>query len=65
MNIPTNTQQLLNKVKNRLLILSPTVNAGLERECNKGDFYRDGDKCIGKGGFGEAGYKGGNQVPRI
>lgn len=53
MNIPTNTQQLLNKVKNRLLILSPTVNAGLERECNKGDFYRDGDKCIGKGGFGE------------
>ena len=45
--------QLLNKVKERLLILSPTVKAGLERECNKGDFYREGDKCIGKGGFGE------------
>ena len=46
--------QLLNKVKERLLILSPTVKAGLERECNKGDFYREGDKCIGKGGFGES-----------
>lgn len=45
--------QLLNNVKERLLILSPTVKAGLERECNKGDFYREGDKCIGKGGFGE------------
>ena len=46
-------QQVLNKVKNRLLFLSPTVKRGLERECNKGDFYRCGDNCIGKGGFGE------------
>ena len=46
-------QQVLNKVKERLLFLSPTVKRGLERECNKGDFYRCGDNCIGKGGFGE------------
>ena len=44
---------MLNKVKERLLILSPTVQAGLERECCKTDFYREGDKFIGKGGFGE------------
>ena len=43
----------INKVKERLLILSPTVRAGLERECCKSDFYREGDKFIGKGGFGE------------
>ena len=46
-------QQVLNKVKERLLFLSPTVKRGLERECDKGDFYRCGDNCIGKGGFGE------------
>ena len=45
--------QVLNKVKERLLFLSPTVKRGLERECNKGDFYRCGDNCIGRGGFGE------------
>ena len=39
----------LNEVKERLLILSPTVKRGLERECNKGDFYRCDDYCIGKG----------------
>ena len=44
----------LNQVKERLLILSPTVQAGLEREGNKRDFYREGDKCIGRGGFGAA-----------
>ena len=49
----TEFQQVLNKVKHRLLFLSPTVKRGLERECNKGDFYRCGDNCIGKGGFGE------------
>jgi len=43
----------VNKVKDRQLILSPTVLAGLERECNKNDFYREGDRYIGKGGFGE------------
>ena len=45
--------QELNKVKERLLILSPTVKIGLERESDKGDFYRCGDYCIGRGGFGE------------
>ena len=45
--------QELNKVKERLLILSPTVKIGLERESDKSDFYRCGDYCIGKGGFGE------------
>lgn len=43
----------LNKVKNRLLILSPTVKSGLERECNKTDFNQEGGRPIGKGGFGE------------
>jgi serine/threonine protein kinase len=43
----------LNKVKKRLLSLSPTVAAGLERECNKSDFFREGDKAVGVGGFGE------------
>ena len=46
-------QPMVNKIKERLLILSPTVQAGLERECNKTDFFREGDKFIGKGGFGE------------
>lgn len=46
-------KQILNKVKKRCLMLSPTVKAGLEQECNKSDFYREGDKAIGKGGFGE------------
>ena len=44
---------IINKVKNRLLSLSPTVRTGLERECNKDDFYREGDSYIGKGAFGE------------
>ena len=43
----------LNKVKNRLLFLSPTVRTGLERECNNKDFFREGDNYIGKGAFGE------------
>jgi len=44
---------VLNKVKNRLLILSPTVKDCLERECNKNDFIQEGGRPIGKGGFGE------------
>ncbi len=43
----------LNKVNERLLNLSPTVKIGLEREGDKADFFRVGDYCIGKGGFGE------------
>ena len=41
---------ILNKVKKRCLILSPTVNAGLEPESKITDFEKD--KEIGKGGFG-------------
>ena len=43
---------ILNKVKHRLLILSPAVEAGLEREACKSDFESLEDKSIGKGGFG-------------
>lgn len=43
----------LNKVKQRYLILSPTVQAGLEREACKSDFSRVDDRPAGKGGFGE------------
>jgi serine/threonine protein kinase len=43
---------ILNIIKNRLLILSPTVSEGLEREANKDDFEALDDKALGKGGFG-------------
>lgn len=36
-------QQVLNKVKESLIFLSPTVKRGLERECDKSDFYRCGE----------------------
>ena len=52
-SVPHPLPLMLNKVKNRLLFLSPTVRAGLERECNKNDFFREGDSYIGKGAFGE------------
>ena len=48
-----NKKQQLNKVKNRILFLSPTVKEGLERECGKDDFFSEGDKPVGKGGFGQ------------
>jgi len=47
------TQPVVNKIKNRLLFLSPTVKNCLEAECQKGDFSTDGQKPLGKGGFGE------------
>ena len=50
-NVNKNHRQL-NKVKNRLLILSPPVDKGLEREACKADFEALEDKNIGKGGFG-------------
>lgn len=43
----------LNQVKNRILKLSPTVREGLERELSKEEFFSEGDKPIGKGGFGQ------------
>ena len=42
----------INKVKNRILSLSPSVKNGLERECTKEDFYSEENEAIGKGGFG-------------
>lgn len=48
MEIKTKTP-ILNKVKNRLLILSPTVKECLEPESKANDFYRDGNKHVGKG----------------
>ena len=44
---------ILNKVKQRCLILSPTVKECIEKEGSKSDFFREGDKPIGRGGFGE------------
>ena len=54
MVVPQNPPKklMLNKVKKRLLILSPAVAAGLEREACKTDFESLEDKSIGKGGFG-------------
>ena len=46
---PTNPPKL-NKIKKRCLILSPTVNAGLEPESKITDFEKERE--IGKGGFG-------------
>ena len=43
----------INKVKNRILMLSPSVKEGLERECTKEDFYSEEDDPVGKGGFGK------------
>ena len=44
---------MINRVKNRILFLSPSVREGLEKECCKEDFLSDGDRAIGKGGFGQ------------
>ena len=41
----------INNVKNRILSLSPTVKAGIERECTKDDFYSEDSKEIGRGGY--------------
>jgi len=46
-------QPQINKIRNRLLYLSPTVQAGLEPECTKNDFFQEGGKALGKGAFGE------------
>ena len=53
-SLPTiSAKPIINKVKNRLLLLSPTVKACLEPECQKTDFCTEGPKALGKGGFGE------------
>jgi len=43
----------VNKVKKRLLFLSPSVTNNAERECNVGDFQSLSRKAIGEGAFGQ------------
>lgn len=43
----------INKVKRRLLFLSPSVASNSERECNVGDFQSLSRKAIGEGAFGQ------------
>ena len=51
-NKPTNENNIyINNVRNRILSLSPTVKAGIERECTKDDFYSEDNKEIGRGGY--------------
>ena len=44
---------VLNDVQKRFFLLSPTVELGFERECNKYDFIHENKNPIGKGAFGE------------
>ena len=46
-------EPVLNDVQKRYFILSPTVELGFERECNKYDFIHEGKNPIGRGAFGE------------
>ena len=46
-------EPILNDVKKRYFILSPIVELGFERECNKYDFIHEGKSPIGRGAFGE------------
>ena len=46
-------EPILNDVQKRLFILSPTVELGFERECNKYDFIHENKNPIGRGAFGE------------
>ena len=48
--VDTENPPKVNHVKKRCLILSPTVNAGLEPESKISDFEKERE--IGKGGFG-------------
>ena len=47
------SEQKLNKIRRRLIILSPTVELGFERECCNKDFYRENENPIGTGAFGK------------
>ena len=51
-NESTNENNIyINNIQNRILSLSPTVKAGIERECTKDDFYSEDNKEIGRGGY--------------
>lgn len=51
--VPAELQSKVNKVKNRILFLSPSVTSGEERECRKDDFESLANTNIGVGGFGK------------
>ena len=46
-------EPVLNDVQKRYFLLSPTVELGFERECNKYDFIHQDKSPIGRGAFGE------------
>ncbi len=46
-------EPVLNDIQNRYFLLSPTVELGFERECNKYDFINENKSPLGKGAFGE------------
>ena len=46
-------EPVLNDVQKRYFLLSPTVELGFERECNKYDFIHENKSPIGRGAFGE------------
>ena len=46
-------EPVLNNVQKRYFLLSPTVELGFERECNKYDFIHESKSPIGRGAFGE------------
>ena len=51
-NESTNENNIyINNIQNKILSLSPTVKAGIERECTKDDFYSEDNKEIGRGGY--------------
>lgn len=46
-------EPVLNDIQKRYFLLSPTVELGFERECNKYDFINENKSPLGKGAFGE------------
>ena len=51
--IPESIKSKINKVKNRILFLSPSVSSGEEKEACKEDFESQTNSNIGSGGFGK------------
>jgi hypothetical protein len=51
--VPPELEDKVNKVKNRMLFLSPSILSGEERECRKDDFESLANSNIGVGGFGK------------
>ena len=49
-----NNQNRINKISNRLFILSPVVINGKDIECSKSDFFQEEKECINLGYIGKA-----------